>query len=325
MKQHRAASKHRQPNGEHPQSPDASSALRCDGTYLWKISNISQMLSTYPMHSGRNRNQLTLRRNSTEMLLNYCWISFCLTGSAHPNDGLPLHSEPFFSSREGYKLQVRAYLNGDGAARGTHISLHLRLLPGPNDNQLAFPFTDHVTFHLFDQSRGKDHVTKSIIPNMLQKSQFEMDTTTGVSRFLPVSMIQQPNNPYIKDDAMLIKIVIGLANVPEKLLPLASMLDHRLPAHVQRTMIANEIQRQVEHQTIKEEKESLEIRNEVLAIQNRILQTRLAQAAHDMEQLRTIISEDRRPNVDLIPSGVEADLILVYVDYNRWIDTLTCG
>jgi len=36
---------------------------------------------------------------------------------------LSLYSQPFYTSRYGYKMCARVYLNGDGAGRGTHLSL----------------------------------------------------------------------------------------------------------------------------------------------------------------------------------------------------------
>ena len=34
-----------------------------------------------------------------------------------------LYSQPFYTSRYGYKMCARIYLNGDGAGRGSHLSL----------------------------------------------------------------------------------------------------------------------------------------------------------------------------------------------------------
>jgi len=36
---------------------------------------------------------------------------------------LSLYSQPFYTSRYGYKMCARIYLNGDGVGRGTHLSL----------------------------------------------------------------------------------------------------------------------------------------------------------------------------------------------------------
>ena len=36
---------------------------------------------------------------------------------------LSLYSQPFYTSRYGYKMCARVYLNGDGVGRGSHVSL----------------------------------------------------------------------------------------------------------------------------------------------------------------------------------------------------------
>jgi hypothetical protein len=36
---------------------------------------------------------------------------------------LSLYSQPFYTSRYGYKMCARVYLNGDGVGKGTHMSL----------------------------------------------------------------------------------------------------------------------------------------------------------------------------------------------------------
>lgn len=50
----------------------------------------------------------------------------------------------FYTSRYGYKMCLRAYLNGDGTGRGTHLSLFFVLMKGPNDALLRWPFNQKV-------------------------------------------------------------------------------------------------------------------------------------------------------------------------------------
>ena len=39
---------------------------------------------------------------------------------------------------------LRAYLNGDGTGRGTHLSLFFVLMKGPHDALLRWPFNQKV-------------------------------------------------------------------------------------------------------------------------------------------------------------------------------------
>uniref|UniRef100_A0A2K6L4A9 TNF receptor-associated factor n=1 Tax=Rhinopithecus bieti TaxID=61621 RepID=A0A2K6L4A9_RHIBE len=61
-------------------------------------------------------------------------------------------SPAFYTHKYGYKLQVSAFLNGNGSGEGTHLSLYIRVLPGAFDNLLEWPFARRVTFSLLDQS-----------------------------------------------------------------------------------------------------------------------------------------------------------------------------
>lgn len=59
---------------------------------------------------------------------------------------LPHHPTPtaFYTSRYGYKMCLRVYLNGDGTGRGTHLSLFFVVMKGPNDALLRWPFNQKV-------------------------------------------------------------------------------------------------------------------------------------------------------------------------------------
>ncbi|CAH1774219.1 unnamed protein product, partial [Owenia fusiformis] len=65
---------------------------------------------------------------------------------------LSLYSPPFYTSKYGYKMCGRVYLNGDGIGKGTHVSLFFVLMKGEYDNVLEFPFRQKVSFMILDQS-----------------------------------------------------------------------------------------------------------------------------------------------------------------------------
>lgn len=50
----------------------------------------------------------------------------------------------FYTSRYGYKMCLRIYLNGDGTGRGTHLSLFFVVMKGPHDALLRWPFNQKV-------------------------------------------------------------------------------------------------------------------------------------------------------------------------------------
>lgn len=59
-----------------------------------------------------------------------------------PVSALPLTA--FYTSKYGYKMCLRVYLNGDGTGRGTHLSLFFVVMKGPNDALLRWPFNQKV-------------------------------------------------------------------------------------------------------------------------------------------------------------------------------------
>ncbi|CAF4590735.1 unnamed protein product, partial [Rotaria sp. Silwood2] len=136
-----------------------------------------------------------------------------------------IYSSPFYSSPTGYKMRARLYLNGDGNARRTHMSLFFVLMRGRNDAMLKFPFNYKVTFCL---------------------PRSEMNIASGIPKFFPLAMIQQEGNPYIRDDTMFIKVMIDFGDVPKPLLPYALSLNPGLPTNVQQLMIKQEIERRAQ-------------------------------------------------------------------------------
>lgn len=61
--------------------------------------------------------------------------------------GLVLFHTAFYSSKYGYKMCLRLYLNGDGTGRGTHLSLFFVVMRGKCDALLKWPFSQKVDGH----------------------------------------------------------------------------------------------------------------------------------------------------------------------------------
>ena len=114
-----------------------------DGTYIWRITGVREKM----------------RKQSDEKYLDtiLCFL-FIFLEDAQSERQSSVYSPPFYSSPTGYKMRIRAYLNGDGNARSTHMSLFFVLMRGEHDAILKFPFTYKVTFCLYDQTtREKAH------------------------------------------------------------------------------------------------------------------------------------------------------------------------
>ena len=119
----------------------------------------------------------------------------------------------FYTSRYGYKMCARIYLNGDGMGRGTHISVFLVVLRGQYDAILRWPFRQKVTFMLFDQDNVQ-HVIKAFRPDpnspSFQRPRRETNIASGCPMFC--SLTELNNHAYVRDDKMFLKIIVDITD-----------------------------------------------------------------------------------------------------------------
>ena len=150
-------------------------------------------------------------------------------------------------------MRARLYLHGDGNARRTHMSLFFVLMRSPNDAILKFPFNYKVIFCLYDQTPQLRHIIDSFRPdiksNSFQRPRSEMNIASGIPKFVPLTMIQQEGNPYVRDDTMFIKIMVDFTDMPQTLLPYALSLNLGLPMHIQQILIKQELERRTQQQS----------------------------------------------------------------------------
>ncbi|XP_054440748.1 TNF receptor-associated factor 2 [Pteronotus mesoamericanus] len=126
-----------------------------------------------------------------------------------------IFSPAFYTSRYGYKMCLRLYLNGDGTGRGTHLSLFFVVMKGPNDALLRWPFNQKVTLMLLDQD-NREHVIDAFKPDVtsssFQRPVSDMNIASGCPLFCPVSRVEARSS-YVRDDAVFIKAIVDLAGL----------------------------------------------------------------------------------------------------------------
>lgn len=108
-----------------------------DGIFVWKISEFSRRRQEAV--AGRMPAMFSPgeRRRARSCL---CWQR-CF--QANITLWFLLHAA-FYSSKYGYKMCLRLYLNGDGTGRGTHLSLFFVVMRGKCDALLKWPFSQKV-------------------------------------------------------------------------------------------------------------------------------------------------------------------------------------
>ncbi|KAL7884695.1 hypothetical protein AOLI_G00074650 [Acnodon oligacanthus] len=158
------------------QSISAQQDVSYDGTFLWRICDVSQKL----------REAATGQRSSQ-------------------------YSPAFYTSRYGFKVCMRLYMYGDGVGKGTHISLFFVIMKGEYDPLLSWPFKHKVTFFLIDQNQ-KEHVIDAFRPDLSSASFHrpisEMNVASGCPLFCPLAKLRSPKHAYLKDDTLFIKCVV---------------------------------------------------------------------------------------------------------------------
>ncbi|KAJ7372390.1 hypothetical protein OS493_019841 [Desmophyllum pertusum] len=124
------------------------------------------------------------------------------------------YSPCFYTSRYGYKMCARLYLNGDGVGRGTHISVFFVVMRGQYDALLRWPFRQKVTFMLLDQD-NVEHVIDAFRPDpsssSFQRPRRETNIASGCPMFC--SLAELNNHAYMRDDAMFLKIIVDTSDL----------------------------------------------------------------------------------------------------------------
>ena len=72
------------------------------------------------------------------------------------------YSAPFYSSSNGYKMQLVVFANGNGKRKGTHVSVFVNLMKGINDEILKWPFAGDISIHILNWREDNGHVKKII-------------------------------------------------------------------------------------------------------------------------------------------------------------------
>ena len=123
-------------------------------------------------------------------------------------------SPPFYTGRYGYKMCIRAYLNGNGSGEGTHLSVFFVLMKGEYDPLLQWPFKSNVSLILVDQDHKKNLV-RNFKPDpqssSFQRPLTDMNVASGFPKFAPASVYK--NLSYVRDGVMYIKAIVDTSNI----------------------------------------------------------------------------------------------------------------
>uniref|UniRef100_A0A4W3J9M5 TNF receptor-associated factor n=1 Tax=Callorhinchus milii TaxID=7868 RepID=A0A4W3J9M5_CALMI len=126
-----------------------------------------------------------------------------------------IFSPAFYTSKYGYKMCLRIYLNGDGVGRGSHVSLFFVVMRGNYDALLRWPFKQKVTLMLMDQN-NREHVIDAFRPDVssssFQRPVGDMNIASGCPLFCPLTKLESKNS-YTRDDTIFIKAIVDLTDL----------------------------------------------------------------------------------------------------------------
>ena len=125
-----------------------------------------------------------------------------------------LYSPPFYTARNGYKMCIRVYLNGDGMGHKTHLSLFFVLMKGEFDALFKWPFESKVSLILVDQNHHK-HLVQTFKPtpesSSFQRPISDMNVASGCPQFCKLSVLDDEN--YTKNDVVFIKCIVDTTHI----------------------------------------------------------------------------------------------------------------
>ena len=125
-----------------------------------------------------------------------------------------IYSPPFYSGRNGYKMCIRAYLNGDGIGFNTHLSVFFVLMRGEYDPLLKWPFEYKVSLVLVDQDM-KQHIVQTFKASpessSFQRPRSDMNVASGCPQFAKLSVLEEGN--YVRNDVMFLKCIVDTSKI----------------------------------------------------------------------------------------------------------------
>ena len=132
--------------------------------------------------------------------------------SQHKANDEELYTDPFYTSKGGYKVTLCVVPNGYGSSKGTHVDVFMHLMKGANDNNLQFPMTGIFTVQVMNWMGDIQHFKRSIAFDDYTPVQHTERVVTGEraeglgKQFISHNELTSSNKQYLHEDKMCFKI-----------------------------------------------------------------------------------------------------------------------
>lgn len=117
------------------------------------------------------------------------------------------YGPPFLASK--YRMCIKVYCGGSGAAKGKHISMYACLLKGEDDDDLDWPFCGDINIEILNWRGDHDHYKKALPLDSPEndsharvKDEVMEPGGYGKSQFMPFSSLFN----YLEDQCMCVRV-----------------------------------------------------------------------------------------------------------------------
>ncbi len=117
-------------------------------------------------------------------------------------------SPSFYTGIGGYHVNVDVYANGNGDAKGTHVSVYVHLLEGKYNDKLNWPFVGKVQVMLLNQEEDNHHYKRVV--KFESTRNIQAGTALGHHKYISHSDLAVTS--YLKDDTLYFRLSFQVAD-----------------------------------------------------------------------------------------------------------------
>ena len=147
---------------------------------------------------------------SCEVVLDGQPLVFKLHGYMEAKCNDIFYDRSFFTSPSGYRIVIRTYPNGDGAGKGTHLSIRAAILDGPYDQSLSWPFLGKIKLELLNQLFDEHHYGGEL--ECGKQNNMQVGSNQGFLRFIEHSQLQVGDKQFLMNDILYVRVTVKLDN-----------------------------------------------------------------------------------------------------------------
>ncbi len=181
---------------------------------LEKVSNVEKQLKSALVASKLlEKTNLTIIKEKEQNLKSgnlQVAFKFRLSDYGKLKEASRLFTSPsFYTSSNGYHLNVRVNSNGYRYGEGTHVSIFTHVIDGKYDFELSWPIVGNVHFALLNQLEDNNHYVKTY--NIHKGQNVRVRRQRGFFEFIPHSALDYhpvTNTQYLKDDTLYFKVAV---------------------------------------------------------------------------------------------------------------------